>query len=60
MNRSFAFAPSETPVSELKRVVRSREVTHLPLVDQDGKLAGLFIDQPDERRTGREIGRAHV
>jgi CBS-domain-containing membrane protein len=54
MNRSFAFAPSETPVSELKRVVRSREVTHLPLVDQDGKLAGLFIDQPDERGTGRE------
>jgi dTDP-glucose pyrophosphorylase len=54
MNRSFAFAPSETPVSELKRVVRSREVTHLPLVDQDGKLAGLFIDQPDERGTGRD------
>jgi dTDP-glucose pyrophosphorylase len=54
MNRSFAFAPSETAASELKRVVRSREVSHLPLVDQDGKLAGLFIDQPDERGTGRD------
>ena len=54
MNRSFAFAPSAAPVPELKRIVRSREVTHLPLVDQDGKLAGLFIDQPDERGTGRD------
>ena len=54
MNRSFASAPSETPISELKRVVRSHEVTHLPLVDQNGKLAGLFIDQPDERGTGRD------
>ena len=54
MNHSFAFAPSETPVSELKRIVRLREVTHLPLVDQDGKLAGLFIDQPDKRGTGKD------
>jgi NDP-sugar pyrophosphorylase family protein len=54
MNRSFASALRETPVSELKRVVRSHEVTHLPLVDQDGKLAGLFIDQPDERGAGRD------
>lgn len=54
MNRSFAVAPLGTPVLELRSVVRSRQVTHLPLVDQDGKLAGLFIDQPDELDTGRD------
>lgn len=54
MNRSFASAPRETSVSELKRVVRSHEVSHIPLVDQDGKLAGLFIDHPDERDPGRD------
>ena len=53
MNRSFAFAPSETAVSELLRIVRSREVTHLPLVDKEGKLAGLFIDQPDGEAAAR-------
>lgn len=54
MNRSFAVAPLGTPVLELRRIVRSRRVTHLPLVDQDGKLAGLFIDQPDEPDIGRD------
>ena len=54
MNRSFAVAPLGTPVLELKRVVRSRQVTHLPLIAKDGKLAGLFIDQPDEGGAGRD------
>ena len=54
MNRSFAVAPLGTSVLELKRIVRSRQVTHLPLVDQDAKLAGLFIDQPDEPDIGRD------
>ena len=54
MNLSFAFAPRETPISELKRIARAREVSHLPLVDQGGKLAGLFIDQPDELGAGRD------
>lgn len=54
MNRSFAVAPLGTAVRELERGVRSRQVTHLPLVDKDGKLAGLFVDQPDERGTGRD------
>jgi NDP-sugar pyrophosphorylase family protein len=29
-------------------------VTHLPLVDEDGKLAGLFIDQPDGEAATRD------
>lgn len=47
MNASFASALNGTPASELTRLARAREVTHLPLVNGEGKLAGLFIDQPD-------------
>jgi dTDP-glucose pyrophosphorylase len=47
MNADFVAAPSGTVVSELTRVVRLREVTHLPLLGDDGRLAGLFIGQPD-------------
>lgn len=47
MNAVFASALNGTATSELTRVARAREVTHLPLVDEEGKLAGLFIDQPD-------------
>ncbi len=47
MNAVFASAVNGTATSELTRVARAREVTHLPLVDEEGKLAGLFIDQPD-------------
>lgn len=54
MNVTFASAPSGTPFPELTRLVRSREVTHLPLVDVDGKLAGLFIDQPDGEAAPRD------
>lgn len=46
MNRSFSSASPETAHAELTRLVRSQDVTHLPLVDGQGKLAGLFIDQP--------------
>jgi dTDP-glucose pyrophosphorylase len=51
MNGSFASARIGTPVLELTRLARSREVTHLPLVDGEGRLAGLFIDQPDGAAT---------
>lgn len=54
MNTSFASASKGTALSELTRLARSREVTHLPLVDGEGKLAGLFIDQPDGGPTGRD------
>lgn len=54
MNIGFASAPSGTPVSELTRLARSREVTHLPLLDEEEKLAGLFIDQPDGRAVARD------
>ncbi len=54
MNTTFAFATSDTPVSELKRMVRSREVTHLPLTNGDGKLVGLFIDQPEQQPIVRD------
>jgi dTDP-glucose pyrophosphorylase len=54
MNPSFASAPNGTPVSELTRLARSHEVTHLPLVDGEGKLAGLFIDQPDGEAAARD------
>ena len=47
MNAVFVSALNGTATSELTRVARAREVTHLPLVDEEGKLAGLFIDQPD-------------
>ena len=47
MNPSFSSASPETPHAELTRLVRSQDVTHLPLVDGEGKLAGLFIDQPN-------------
>jgi dTDP-glucose pyrophosphorylase len=54
MNTSFASASKGTAVSELTRLARSREVTHLPLVDGEGKLAGLFIDQPDGEGAARD------
>jgi dTDP-glucose pyrophosphorylase len=54
MNRKFAVAPTGTPLLELKRRARSHGVTHLPLVDQDGNLAALFIDQTDDQRDGRD------
>jgi NDP-sugar pyrophosphorylase family protein len=47
MNASFSSAPRETPHAELTRLARSQEITHLPLVDGEGKLVGLFMDQPD-------------
>jgi len=47
MNASFASALNGTAALELRRLARAREVTHLPLVDEEGKLTGLFIDQPD-------------
>ena len=53
MNPSFASAQNGTAVSELTRLARSHEVTHLPLVDGEGKLAGLFIDQPDGEAAAR-------
>lgn len=46
MNVNFTSAPKGTATVELTRLARSSEVAHLPLVDHDGKLAGLFIDQP--------------
>lgn len=54
MNVSFTSAPIGTSVLELTRLARSREVTHLPLVDGDGRLAGLFIDQPDGEAAPRD------
>ena len=47
MNPSYSSASPETPHAQLTRLVRSQDVTHLPLVDGEGKLAGLFIDQPN-------------
>ena len=54
MNASFASAQNGTAVSELTRLARSHEVTHLPLLDGEGKLAGLFIDQPDGEAAARD------
>ena len=54
MNPSFASAQNGTAVPELTRLARSHEVTHLPLVDGEGKLAGLFIDQPDGETAARD------
>lgn len=54
MNTSFASAPSGTSPLELTRLARSREVTHLPLVGGGGRLAGLFIDQPQAESLPRE------
>jgi dTDP-glucose pyrophosphorylase/CBS domain-containing protein len=54
MNASFESAPSGTAVSELTLLARSREVTHLPLVDEEGKLVRLFIDQPDGEVAARD------
>lgn len=54
MNAHYATASTGTAVSELTRIVRLREVSHLPLIDEDGRLAGLFIDQPDGEGVARE------
>jgi dTDP-glucose pyrophosphorylase len=54
MNATFASAQNETAVAELTRLARSHEVTHLPLLDGEGKLAGLFIDQPDGEAAARD------
>lgn len=54
MNTNYASAPSGTPVSELTRMARLREVTHLPLIGAGGAIAGLFIDQPDGDATARD------
>ncbi len=54
LNASFASALNGTAVSELTRLARAREVTHLPLFDGAGNLAGLFIDQPDGEGTARD------
>lgn len=54
MNTSYASAMSGTTLSELTRMVRLREVTHLPLVDGSGRLAGLFIDQLDGEMAVRD------
>lgn len=54
MNAHYAAVPSGTAVSELKRIVRLRQVTHLPIVDDDGRLVGLFIDRLDDDEAARE------
>lgn len=54
LNTNYSFAPSGTPVSELTRMARLREVTHLPLIGAGGAIAGLFIDQPDGDATARD------
>lgn len=54
MNSRFAFAPSETPVPELRRIVRSRELSHLPLIDEEGRLTGLFVNNPEMHGAGRD------
>lgn len=54
MNPSFAVAPIATTVPELKRIGRLSKVTHLPLIAKDGKLAGLFVDEPDQPGASRE------
>lgn len=46
MNTNFASALEGTPLEKLKRLARSREVGHVPLVNLDGKLVGLYIDEP--------------
>ena len=47
MNTSFSSARSGVPLTELRQSVRSRGVSHLPLVDTTGRLQGLFIDTTD-------------
>jgi len=53
-NRNFASAPLGTPTLQLGRLARERKVTHLPILDGQGKLEGLFIDQPDAELSVRD------
>lgn len=45
LNQNFSSAVIGTSAAQLVRLAREHEVTHLPIVDGMGKLAGLFIDQ---------------
>lgn len=53
-NRNFASAPAGTPTLQLARLAREHEVSHLPILDGQGKLEGLFIDQPDAELSARD------
>ncbi len=53
-NRNFASAPVGTPTLQLARLAREHEVSHLPILDGQGKLEGLFIDQPDVELSARD------
>jgi dTDP-glucose pyrophosphorylase len=47
MNTSFASASSSSSAAELAVLAKSREISHVPLVDDTGRVAGLFLDKVD-------------
>lgn len=47
MNANFTSAPADTEHLKLAKLARSRGIVHVPLLDTDGRVTGLFIDQPE-------------
>ncbi len=51
LNPKFASAPQGTKLSELQSLAARLNVTHLPLMDREGRPTGLFIGQPRDEST---------
>lgn len=47
MNQAFASANDTLGVAELERIAIAKDVNHLPLVDVEGRVTGLFLNKPD-------------
>jgi dTDP-glucose pyrophosphorylase len=47
MNRGFASAPDALGLVDLVSQARAKEISHIPLVDAEGRVTGLFVDQID-------------
>lgn len=47
MNRSFASSPDALGLADLASQARAKEISHIPLLDAEGRVTGLFVDQID-------------
>jgi dTDP-glucose pyrophosphorylase len=47
MNRCFASAPDTLGLADLVSQARATDISHIPLVDAEGRVTGLFVDQID-------------
>ena len=47
MNTRFTVAPASSPTDELRALARAREISHVPLVDLDGRPVQLYLERPE-------------